>query len=50
MRKTVVIASNNAHKAREIAEALGLRESAVQTSLLRARQKLRQKLEGWNDD
>ena len=31
-------------------EALGLRESAVQTRLLRARQKLRQKLEGWNDD
>ena len=38
------------YSVREIAEALGLRESAVQTRLLRARQKLRQKLEGWNDD
>ena len=38
------------YSVREIAKALGLRESAVQTRLLRARQKLRQKLEGWNDD
>ena len=38
------------YSVREIAEALGLRESAVQTRLLRARQKLRLKLEGWNDD
>ena len=38
------------YSVREIAETLGLHESAVQTRLLRARRKLRQKLEGWNDD
>ena len=38
------------YSVREIAAALGLRESAVQTRLLRARQKLKHKLEGWNDD
>ena len=38
------------YSVREIAETLGLRESAVQTRLLRAKRKLRQKLEGWNDD
>lgn len=38
------------YSVREVAEMLGLRESAVQTRLLRARQKLKQTLEGWNDD
>lgn len=38
------------YSVREVAQALGLRESAVQTRLLRARQKLKQTLEGWNDD
>nr|WP_297173512.1 sigma-70 family RNA polymerase sigma factor [uncultured Agathobaculum sp.] len=38
------------YSVREVAGALGLRESAVQTRLLRARQKLKQKLEGWSDD
>lgn len=34
------------YSVREIAEVLGLRESAVQTRLMRARQKLKQTLEG----
>jgi len=38
------------YSVREVAEALGLRESAVQTRLLRARRKLKQTLEEWNDD
>ncbi|MDO4269851.1 MAG: sigma-70 family RNA polymerase sigma factor [Eubacteriales bacterium] len=38
------------YSVRETAEALGLRESAVQTRLLRARRKLKEKLEDWNDD
>ncbi len=38
------------YSVREVAEALGLRESAVQTRLLRARRKLKETLEDWNDD
>lgn len=38
------------YSVREVAQMLGLRESAVQTRLLRARQKLKQTLEDWNDD
>ncbi len=34
----------------EVAEVLGLRESAVQTRLLRARRKLKETLEEWNDE
>lgn len=38
------------YSVREVAELLGLRESAVQTRLMRARQQLKSTLEGWNDD
>ena len=38
------------YSVREVAEALGIRETAVQTRLLRARRKLKQTLEDWNDD
>ncbi|MDY3618295.1 sigma-70 family RNA polymerase sigma factor [Agathobaculum sp.] len=38
------------YSVREVAQMLGLRESAVQTRLMRARQKLKSTLEGWNDD
>ena len=37
------------YSVREIAGILGIRESAVQTRLLRARRKLKDKLEGEND-
>ena len=38
------------YSVREVAQILGLRESAVQTRLLRARQKLKQTLEGFRDE
>ncbi len=38
------------YSVQEVAEALGLRESAVQTRLLRARRKLKETLEEWNDE
>ncbi len=38
------------YSVKEVAEILGLRETTVQTRLLRARQKLKQTLEEWNDD
>ncbi len=38
------------YSVKEISKALGLRETTVQTRLLRARKKLRQTLEEWEDE